>query len=119
MKLTKALAIISEIDFESEVFEGILDDEEIEAIKLVVDTATCSNAREEFLLETNEDFFVENQKLSDMLKILITDFERVTKMCVGYLCDNYPNNYGDSCVWRYKDEVEKLLKRGEENAEIH
>lgn len=93
MKLTKALAIISEIDFESEVFEGILDDEEIEAIKLVVDTATCSNAREESLLKANEDFFVKNQKLRDMIKILITDFERVTKMCAGYQCDSCPHYY--------------------------
>ena len=69
----------------------------------------------------------ENRELKKLLKLVIEDFERVTKMCVGYVCDNCPNNYsggcpndyGDNCVWQYKDEVEKLLKGGEENAEIH
>lgn len=64
----------------------------------------------------------ENAELKRLLGIAIIDFERVTKMCAGYQCDSCPHYYKGKygyCEWQYKDEVEKLLKEGEENAEIH
>lgn len=37
MDINEALERVSEIDFESEVFEGIFDDEDVEAIQAVID----------------------------------------------------------------------------------
>lgn len=38
MNLNEALEILHEIDFASEVFEGILSDEDVKAIETVIDT---------------------------------------------------------------------------------
>lgn len=40
MKLSEAIDRVNEIDFASEVFENLLDDKDVEAIEIVVDTAT-------------------------------------------------------------------------------
>lgn len=66
----------------------------------------------------------ENRELKKLLKLAIEDFEKVTKMCDETQCENCPHNYLHNypcscCEWQYKDEVEKLLKGGEKNAEIH
>ena len=62
----------------------------------------------------------ENAELKRLLGIVITDFERVTKMCVGYQCDSCPHYYKGKngyCEWQYKDEAKKLLK-GETVADV-
>ena len=38
MNLNEALETVHEIDFASEVFEGILSDEDVKAIETVIDT---------------------------------------------------------------------------------
>lgn len=55
-----------------------------------------------------------NLELKGLLKAAIADFEKVTRMCVGFQCDvcvheymrNYPCN---CCEWQYKDEAMKLI----------
>lgn len=68
-----------------------------------------------YINKVSYGYYKELKEAKRLLKAAVDDFRRATQGCIGIQCDSCPHIATHSgCVWRYADEVLKLIEEEEE-----